>query len=98
MKRIILPQPPNPDDAMYRNQPLVYSRAAYEWMRQVKGKIEDASTINDTPLDQQLVISSYTLNTSLSGTSTGTDITNFICTLVSAFTKKGVIKNINTQP
>lgn len=95
MKRAILPQPPNPDDAAFRNNPLGYGRAVYRWMNETKSKLEDASFVNDTPLDQQFVISSYTLATSLSGTSSVGDIANFLCSLVTAFQKKGIVKNIS---
>lgn len=92
MKRVNLPKPPNPDETGYRNNPLGYSRATYDWMNKVRGILEQASAQNDAPLDQNFVISSYTTNTMLAGTSSGTDVSNFLCTLVDAFISRGAIK------
>lgn len=91
MKITVLPTPPNPDDNMFKNNPLAYQRAVYQWMQDSKGKLEQNSRQNDSPLNQAFVVSSYTLNTSLSGTSTGTDVANFICSLIAAMQKKGLI-------
>lgn len=97
MKQLKLPNPPNPDDSAYRMNQMQYQRDIYRWMTETKGKIEIASVINDTPLDQNFVIGTYVLSTALSGTSTGTDMANFICSLVSAFTKKGIIKTVDVN-
>lgn len=89
---IKLPDVPNPDDIIYKGNPLSYQRAMFNWATQTKGKIEKASINNNTPMDQNFVLGSYTLSTSLSGTSTGTDITNFILSLCNSMISKGFIK------
>jgi hypothetical protein len=88
---ITLQTPPSPDDGSFKNNPLAYNRAIYQWMNDTKSKIEKNSQIMDSPLDQNFVISSFSTNTQLTGTSSGTDISNFICTLVAAFTRKNTI-------
>lgn len=94
MKIVRLPVPPNPDDRQYLNNPQGWARAAFGWMNDVKGKIEAQSLQNDTPLNQNFAVSSYTTNTSLSGTSTGTDVSNFVCSIVAAMQKKGIVKPV----
>lgn len=93
MKIIKLPNVPNPDDPAYKNNPLAYNRALYKWATETKGKIEQGSLNNDTPMAQNFVLgSSYALSTTLEGTSTGTDVNNFILSLVNAMINKGYIK------
>lgn len=89
MRQVSLPTPPNPDDMAYRNNPLAFNRAQYAWMTRVKGLVEDASKINDRPMAQQFVVGAFTTNTAIAGTSTGTDVANFISSLVTALTAKG---------
>lgn len=96
MKLVVLDDPPNPDEYKYKNAPLTYSRDQYQWAQRVKNKIENASSQNDTPLSQPFVVTSYTTNTQLTGTSSGTDVSNFLCTLVAALISKGLIK-VNTS-
>lgn len=94
MKRVILPDPPKADDYQYQNNQLLYNRAVSEWLRASKGLLEQASKINDSPLNQAFMIttsSAFVLTTALSGTSTGTDIANFICSFVQAMIKTGRI-------
>jgi hypothetical protein len=89
MKRVVLPTPPDP--AFYPNNPLAWQRAVHEWMNQTKFALEQASQINDTPLDQAFQVSgSYAITTAISGTSTGTQITEFLCSLVAAMNRKGI--------
>lgn len=89
MKRIKLDTPP---DAMkYKNDQLGFMRATSEWMTRTKSKIETASAQNDSPLQQNFVLGSFTTNTRLSGTSTGTDLANALCSLVQSMIDKGFI-------
>ena len=88
MKRIKLSNPPDP--AQFSNQ-VAWQRATYDWMQKAKSVIEIASNQNDTPLQQNFVVSSYSTNTALTGTSTGTDLANFLCSLVQSMTDKGFI-------
>lgn len=92
MKIIKLPNVPNPDDTEYKYSPIAYQRAIFKWATETKGKIEQGSLVNDTPMDQNFVLGSYALSTSMSGTSTGTDITNFILSICGAMIKKGLMK------
>lgn len=96
MKRHILPNPPNPDDAQYRNNIMGYNRALFQYLTDTKGRLETDSKVNDTPLDQNFTLGSYTLTTALAGTSTGADITNYVCSIVAAFQRKGVISPTKT--
>lgn len=92
-----IPDPPNPEDYKFRMDPLSYNRETYRWMKEVKGKLEQAGQQNNTPLDQNFVVSSYALTTALSSASTTSDVANFVCSLVAAFTRKGITRSINSQ-
>lgn len=94
MKIVTLTTPPNPDDFQYQKNPLGYNRAVFQWMQDTKGKLELASKQNSSPLGQAFAVSSFSTNTSLSGTSTGTDIANFICSLIAAMQNKGFTKPV----
>jgi len=91
MKQVVIPIPPNPDDAAYKNNPMAYNRAAFHWMNETKGRIEDCSHYNDIPIDQVLTLGSYTLSSNISGTSTGTDVSNFLCSFIASMTRKGIV-------
>lgn len=91
MKQIALTEPPDPADYNYKDNQMAYNRAVFRWMNEIKNRIETASHFNDIPMDQNFIFGSYTLTTSIAATSTGTDITNFICSVVAAFTRKGLI-------
>jgi len=82
MKLLTLPQPPMATDPNFNQR-------AADWMAQVKSVIEGASRVNDTPMGQQFQVGSFTTNTTIAGTSTGTDIANFLASFVSAMTSKG---------
>lgn len=91
MKRIILDNPPNPESPKYKNNPIAWARDTYDWMNRTKQKVETASAQNDTPLSTPFVVSSFTTNTSLTGTSTLGDVANCLCSLIQALTNKGAI-------
>lgn len=91
MKRIRLPMPPNPNDSGYATSPMAYQRAVHDWMMRTKEALETASAVNDVPAAQPLVSTSFTTNTMITGTSTGTDIANFVCSLVAVLTQRGII-------
>lgn len=91
MKQVALNEPPNPDDYNYKDNQLAYNRAVFRWMTESRNRIETASHFNDIPMDQNFILGSYTLTTSLAATSTGTDISNFLCSVIAAFTRKGLI-------
>ena len=91
MRRLSLPKPPDPDHPAFKSNPHAYSRAMYDWARQVKQLTEQAHNITASPCGQQIQVSSFTTNTALSGTATGTDLTNFVCSLVATLQDKGIL-------
>jgi len=91
VKKFTLPDPPNPNDIAYKSNPLAYSRAANDWMRRVKGTLEASVNQLGLPASPSFVATSYTTNTVISGTTTGTDLTNAVCSLITALTNKGIL-------
>jgi hypothetical protein len=63
---------------------------AYQWMQQTKQLLDDANRLNGAPMGQAFSVGSFTTNTSISGTSTGTDVANFVSSLVTAMLAKGL--------
>ncbi len=96
MRRHVLPNPPDPDDMQFRNNPMAFNRALFGYLNDTKGRLETDSKVNNTPLDQNFTLGSYVLTTALAGTSTGTDIANYVCSIVAAFQRKGVISPTKT--
>jgi hypothetical protein len=91
MKTLNIPNPPNPDAQQFKSNPLAYNRASYLWMMLAKGAIEQAHNSVATPCGQQMQVSAFTTATTLTGTSTGTAVSNYLCSLVQALTNKGII-------
>lgn len=91
MKRVLLPQPPNADDQLYASNPLAFNRAMSQWARITKGILEDASRDNDGAIGQQFQVGVFTTNTTITGTATLTDVANFVASLVTALTDKGLL-------
>lgn len=89
---LALPEPPNPSDGQYMNNPKAYNLAMYRWAQNLKSQLTLNSRINARPVAQNFVVSGYTTDTTLTGTDTGTNINNFICTLVQAMINKGLLK------
>jgi phosphotransferase system IIB component len=89
--RVILPQPPNPDDPAYKSNQSALARAQYWWMSRLRAAIEDSSRLNNRPMGQKFVVGTFTTNTTISGTSTGTDVANFMSSLVKAMEAKGLV-------
>lgn len=89
MKRVIIPSPPRLES--FRSDQDACNRAIIDWMDRTKQALENASKINDAPLDQNMVVSAYTTNTALTGTSTLGDVANFLCTLIAAMQRRGLI-------
>lgn len=90
MKQLTLPVPPNPDDAAYVNSPLAFSRAQFQWATEVRGVLQQQSRVNHAPMGQAFSVGTYTTTTAVSGTTTGTDLSNFVSTLVHAMQSKGL--------
>jgi hypothetical protein len=91
MRTLNIPHPPNPVSPQFKNNPVAFNKAAHEWMTQAKGAIEQAHNSVATPCGQQLRASAFTTNTTITGTSTGTDVANFLCSLVATLTNKGIL-------
>lgn len=87
MKRVVLPQPPNPAGMKMVD----WQNAVFRWMNQVKGAVEDASRVNDTPLGQAFLATNFTTNTVITGTSTGTDVANYLASITAAMTARGML-------
>lgn len=113
MKRLVLPDPPNPDYAQFRDNQLAYYRAQYEWAVRLASELESNNKINAAPCGQPIrAATSYTLTTAFLGTytatgtftatvtgtntyyvgvATGTDVANWLSSLVSSMTSKGLL-------
>lgn len=91
MQSITLPQPPDPTTINYINNPLAYNRAVRDWMTTVKGTIEIALNNNFSPAAQIIVAINFTTNTLVTGTTTGTDLSNVVCSIVQALTSRGIL-------
>ena len=90
MKLLALPVPPNPDDASYTDLK-TYARAQYQWALQMRGALLQAVNVNAQPAATPFAVGTYSTTTAVSGTTTGTDLSNFISTLVEAMTSKGLV-------
>lgn len=90
MKRVVLPMPPSPYDPAMAD-PMSWARAMFDHMVKVQGLLEDASRVNDVPLGQALIVGAHTLQNTVTGTTTGTDLSNFVATMAQAFTDRGLL-------
>lgn len=90
-RQLSLPKPPHPEAPQFKQNQMAYHRAVYDWMCQVKGLTEQAHNVATKPCGQQLQAASFSTNTAMTGTMTGTDIANALCTLVQTLTNKGII-------
>lgn len=89
MPRVLnIGQPPDP--AAYPS-PIAWQRAAYDWMQRMRGVIQDAHNEVIRPAGQQMLATSFTLSTVATGTTTGTDLSNVVATLIDVLTQKGVL-------
>lgn len=90
LRRTVLPDAPNPDDPQY-SSPLSYSRAVYDWMQRVKGRLESDSRINNAPAGQQFLATNFTTNTVANGGAALPDLANSHASLVQVLTDKGIL-------
>lgn len=86
MNRTVLPAPPNPDASPYAGNPTAWSRAMFQWMSAVKGRIETDSNANTTPIGP-FVVGTYTPTTTINGTDA---TSNFVASLVTAMQGRGI--------
>jgi hypothetical protein len=84
MNRTQLPAPPNPSS--YGANTQQWQQAVYQWMSQVKSRIETDSMVNTAPI-APFVVSSYTYVNTMTGTDA---LSNFVATLVEAMQTKGI--------
>lgn len=91
MKQLNIPMPPNPSAAQYRTNFVAWQRAATDWMERAKGVLEAAHNELARPCGQQFIASSFTTNTAVTGTTTGTDLSNVVASLVETLTQKGIL-------
>lgn len=84
-----LPNPPDP--SQYPGNPVAWQRAMYDWMAKSKSMLVDAHRSATKPCGQQFQVSTYTTTTAVTGTTTGTDLANALCSLIAALTARGII-------
>ena len=89
MRIATLPAPP--DASRYLSDQQGFNRAVTDWMGRVKGIIETASRINDTPAQTAMYAENFMSTSTINGTMTGTDVTNALATLVDTLTRKGIL-------
>ena len=90
MKQLNIPNPPDPGS--YPGNPLAWQRAVFDWMQRVKGVVQDVVNDAQRPCGQQMADpTAYTLNTVATGTMTGTDLANVVCTLIYTLTNGGIL-------
>lgn len=94
MKRVTIPQPPDPSG--FPN-PVAWQRAAFDWMKMVAQLSNDANRVNASPIGQQFVATDFTTETTVTGTTTGTDLSNVVASLVAGFTAAGYIAPVQKR-
>lgn len=92
MKLIQLSAPPNPKGVSADD----WAQQMYDWAYDARGKIESASKINDVPCDRAIGLGTFTLVTSITGTSSAASVANAVCTLIQILTDKGILKPVTT--
>lgn len=60
-------------------------------MQRSKGVLENAHNQLAAPCAQQMVVGSFTTNTTITGTTTGTDLANVVASLMQTLTAKGLL-------
>ena len=90
MKTLNLPNPPRVEQ--YPGNPTAWMRATTDWMERSRGALLEAVNSANRPCGQQFATpTSYTLNTVATGTMTGTDIANVVCSLVYTLENGGIL-------
>jgi len=87
MRRVVLPNPPDPSGMSVAD----WQRAAMRWMGQAKSVLENASRVNDAPLGQAFLATNFSTSSVVTGTTTGTDLSNFVATFIAAMTARGQV-------
>lgn len=81
VRRLILP--PVPPEAT-----LLQLR---QWAAQSKGLMENYARQQSSPAGQRIVATNFTTNTVCTGTTTGTDLSNVVSSLIAILTDKGIL-------
>lgn len=95
MRALNIPDPPKPEQ--FRGNVLGWQRAMVDWGQRVKGVLQDFNRDANKPCGQQLVVGSFTTNTTITGTTTGTDLANYVASMTQAFTMRGDISPTITR-
>lgn len=90
MRQLNIPLFPDPTSPVYRGNVLAWQRAVNDWGQRVKGVLEDGFRELSSPCGQQISASAFTTNTAVTGTTTGTDLANAVCSLISVLEQGGV--------
>lgn len=93
MKIFSLPEPPNPDDAAYQQNPRIFHRDMYKWACGTKSQLQAKSRTNDRAAAQSFVVSNYTTSSTLTGTDTLGNVADVLCTLIQSLIDKGILKS-----
>lgn len=97
MKRVVLPIPPDPAQPGFAGSPHQWQAAAFKWMQSVKQLMDDANRINAAPMGQQFQVGAFTTNTTIAGTTTGTDLSNYVASLTEAMTTAGYVSPVRER-
>lgn len=91
MRHLNIPDPPDPNGIQYKGNALAWQRASFDWMKKLKGVVQDSHNQLSNPCGQQFIASAFTTNTTATGTTTGTDLSNVVASLVQTLTQGGVL-------
>ena len=91
MARVQLPMPPNPLAPTYSNNRTQYEMDLYNCLIQWRGLLEQVTRQNSAPATNPIVLGTYTASNTVTGTATGTDVANMLCTVVNALTQRGIL-------
>lgn len=89
---LALPEPPNPSDNQFLNNPKAYNLAQYRWSLNIKSQLTSSSRINSRPVAQNFSLGAFTTATTLTGTDTTTNVAQVLCTLIQSLITKGILK------
>lgn len=87
VRRLVLPPMP-------QNATLAQVR---QWGEQVKSLTENYARLQSAPAGQQMLATNFTTNTVCTGTTTGTDLSNVVSSLIATLTEKGILSPTVTR-
>lgn len=88
---LALPEPPNPQDPTYSNNPKNYNLAMYKWAQNMKSQLTVNARTGGRPAAQYFTLGAFTPATSLTGTDSTTNVTQVLCTVIQTLVNKGVL-------